>query len=201
MGNVTGSDLGGESKWSGRECISGVPDKSNCDYGKEELLPLKLFPCELSRWGILFIKTMSPCSDHQFFKPWPLPLERADLLIMHLGARLFLFELVILHPLHSPAHQACKHSHDHLGLYFHEVFWESIHPGSDSSSHWHSVPIVRGNKNQDEPLVSQGHDRRHVSYCKIIWLGGETFILKLRSGTILVFEVTLKWPWFFGSMT
>lgn len=65
-----------------------------------------------------------------------------------------------LHPLHPPAHQACKHGHDHLGLYFHKVFGESVHPGSNSSSHGHGVPI--GNKNQDEPLTSQGQEMRHL---------------------------------------
>lgn len=140
MGNVKGGDLGGESKWFGYEHISGVPDKSNFDYGKAgfiKTLSPKGSPNEL----VLFIKTESPLDDQQFLNPWALHLEIADLLIMPLGARLFLFKLVILHSLHSPAHQACKHSHDHLGLYFHKVFRKRINPGSNSSSHWHGIPI------------------------------------------------------------
>lgn len=49
MGNIKGSILGGESKMFGYEHISGVPDKSSFDYGKEELFLLKLFPLRALR--------------------------------------------------------------------------------------------------------------------------------------------------------
>lgn len=60
---------------------------------------------------------------------------------------LFFFPLHVstrLYSLHSSAHQAGKHGHDHLRFHLHKIFRKSINSGTNSSCHGHSIPIHHG---------------------------------------------------------
>lgn len=90
---------------------------------------------------------------HQFQGQQHFNMVTADLLLMHPGWQVgFLlhfgfFSLCrssLLYSLHSSAHQAGKHGHDHLWLHLHEIFWKSINSGTNSSCHGHSIPIHHG---------------------------------------------------------
>ena len=58
-----------------------------------------------------------------------------------------------LHPLHSFPHEASEHSHDHLGVHFHQVFWKRIHSRSNFSSHRDGIP--KREKRRDEGSLSK----------------------------------------------
>lgn len=65
-GNIKGSILGGESRWS-------VVSMFRCAgqiqlEGKEELLVTKIFPEGCHDELVLLIKTESPLNDHKFLK-------------------------------------------------------------------------------------------------------------------------------------
>lgn len=77
----------------------------------------------------------------------------AHLLLMHPGWQVgFLLHFgffslrgsSLLYSLHSSAHQAGEHGHDHLWLHLHKILWKSINSGTNSSCHGHSIPIHHG---------------------------------------------------------
>lgn len=70
-----------------------------------------------------------------------------------LGFFFSLHELSPLYSLHSSAHQAGKHGHDHLWLHLHKIFWKSINSGTNFSCHGHCIPVHNGKRRWSAPRL------------------------------------------------
>lgn len=143
-------------------------DKLNFPLGKEHVFWLKLLPPENFDKFVLQSKTKSS-ELQQFQGQQHFNMITADLLLMHpwwqVGFLLhfgFFFSLhgsSLLYSLHSSAHQAGKHGHDHLWLHFHKIFWKSINSGTNSSCHGHSIPIHHGKTRWSAPRLLPVNDK------------------------------------------